>query len=251
MFIFRNLVVVWLMVFATPVLGREMLLIAMQDVDFAPYQYFEDNEMRGIHIEMIQGVANQLNYDIEFVRLPWNRLVRVVESGKVDGLSYMGSHQPDTGDFTWFHGGNALSVTASRLMVTKQSKLKFNGQLSEFDGKVIGVLRGFQYGGQVLENAKFEIIAADGVEHLKLLLDRGRIDAAIVMQSEWINYKKNGSDKYKILSRPVATIWVYLGFSKAKYGELFSHEFSIAMQEFLNTSEYQNIINKYITPLRQ
>lgn len=246
--LFRFLVFsVMSMLIALPA-AAEQLVIATMNQDFKPYEFEEQGEVRGVHIDTIRAVAKRLGYDeVVFVRMPWKRLVRSMEQGSVDGISYMGGFNRENNDLSWFHGGNALSVTAARLLVKKDSKLRFNGDESSLEGLTIGVLRGYQYGQNLLERANFNVFAADSIEQLKMMVVRGRIDAAIVSQSEWFDYRQNGSDEYKVLSRPVATIWVYIGFSKAKYGELFSYNFSQELKEFQNTAEYQAIIDRYVT----
>jgi hypothetical protein len=92
----------------------------------------------------------------------------------------------------------------------------------------------------------FNIFKADSVDQLKRLVRAGRVDAAVVLQSEWFDYKRNGSDEFKILNRPIANTLTWLGFSKLKYGEKFSFEFGEAMKAFQNTVEYIRLEKKYI-----
>lgn len=225
----------------------KFLLIAVNSTHNPPFEYIENGEIKGLHIDMVREVAKLLGYDVDFISLPRKRILRLMKHGAVDGVTFIGpAHMLDNSDLTWFHGGNGLSVSAARLLVRKDSSLRFRGKRSDLKGLTLAVLRGFRYGEGLLDNPDFEIFEADSVDQLKQLVKIGRVDAAVVLQSEWFEYKRNGSDDFKILNRPVANTWTWLGFSKAKYGEYFSFEFSEAMTEFLNTSEYQVLLKKYI-----
>jgi polar amino acid transport system substrate-binding protein len=223
------------------------LLIAVNSIHYPPYEYVENGVLKGLHIDMVRMVGKRKGFNVEFIQLPRARILKLMKNGGVDGVTFIGKSQAlDNSDLTWFHGGNGLSVSAARLMVRKDSKLRFRGNRSDLDGLKLAVLRGFQYGEELLTEAKFEVFEADSVDQLKRLVKAGRVDAAVVLQSEWFEYKRNGSDDYKILQRPVSHTWTWLGFSKVKYGEYFSFEFGEAIKEFVNTSEYNQLLKEYI-----
>jgi polar amino acid transport system substrate-binding protein len=224
---------------------KKILLIAVSTVDFPPFEYFENDQLIGIHIEMITQVAKLKGYEVDFIRLPRERILSRMKAGTIDGVTMVGLMDNEY-DLSWFHGGNAMSVSAARLLVRKDSKIKYKGKKSDLEGLTIAVLRGFSYGDGFFEDIKFTPFPVDSLGQLKTLVRLGRVDASIVTQAEWFEYRKNGSDTFKILSRPMSNMWSYMGFSKAKFGEYFSYEFSKEMSNFLNTSEYAQIINKYI-----
>jgi hypothetical protein len=131
------------------VLAAELkpLLIAVNSIEYPPYEYVEHEKLIGLHIEMVRMVAEIQGFSVKFVQLPRLRILKLMKNGEVDGVTFIGKSQAQfDSDLTWFHWGNGLSVSAARLLVLKDSKLRYRGKRSELDGLTLGVLRGFEYG---------------------------------------------------------------------------------------------------------
>lgn len=222
------------------------LIIAVNSMDYPPFEYTENKQIVGLHIDIVRAVALRKGLEVEFVQLPRKRASRMIQKGQIDGAIYIGeSGTSNNSDLTWGHKGNGLSASAARLLVRKDSDLKYKGRSDDLAGLTIAVLRGFYYGEDLITQRKFKTFEADSVDQLKRLVLVGRADAAVVMQSEWFDYKRNGSEAFKILSLPIAKTWEWLGFSRIKHSEQFSLDFAKEMQSFLNSSEYYELVVKY------
>jgi polar amino acid transport system substrate-binding protein len=54
--------------------------------DWKPFIYFENDEPKGISIDMFKKLAIELGYDIEFKYLPWSRSLMMLKSGEIDAM---------------------------------------------------------------------------------------------------------------------------------------------------------------------
>ena len=52
--------------------------------DFAPFEYMENDKMLGFDIELMNYIAARINYGVEFVNMPFDKLIPAVISGEVD-----------------------------------------------------------------------------------------------------------------------------------------------------------------------
>ena len=51
-----------------------------------PYEYMENNQTKGVNVELVEAAANSLGIRINWVAYPWTRCVASAKSGIVDGL---------------------------------------------------------------------------------------------------------------------------------------------------------------------
>ncbi len=52
--------------------------------DFAPFEYYEGDELTGFDIELMKCICERIGYDAEFVVLPFDELIPAVKSGEAD-----------------------------------------------------------------------------------------------------------------------------------------------------------------------
>lgn len=52
-----------------------------------PYQFFENKEMKGIDVQIMQVAASKAGCQLSFVEKPWAELLDMVENGKIDVLA--------------------------------------------------------------------------------------------------------------------------------------------------------------------
>ncbi|WP_020410736.1 transporter substrate-binding domain-containing protein [Hahella ganghwensis] len=64
--------------FASQVYAAERLTCVravLAEVDYPPFYYMKDDELIGISVEVLNQVADQLNLEIEYIRLSWPRVL--------------------------------------------------------------------------------------------------------------------------------------------------------------------------------
>lgn len=226
----------------------KVLKVGFSNVDSFPYEYQIDGQVHGLHIEMIRRVAQDFGYEVEAYSLPWKRILSMVAQGQLDAVSYMGGYR-NSHKMTWFYGGNAMTLNGFYLMNLKSNKeLTYHGDISVLEGKTVGVLRGYhfiEYQDETLGVDNLTIVEVSAPEQLLDMLERGRIDAAIVMRSTLAQYRRGELPGFKVHTRPISTIYVYVGFSKAVFEQAFVEEFGDAMKAFQDTGEFLKLQSYY------
>ena len=90
------LFVSWLL-FSIGVLAKQQEVIIVADDSYPPYSYVENNELRGIYIDLINLAAQRLakDYKIKFVAMPWKRALQEVKLGNAFAVipPYIHSHK--------------------------------------------------------------------------------------------------------------------------------------------------------------
>jgi polar amino acid transport system substrate-binding protein len=236
---------------------RPILTIGFSDIDSYPNEYLENGKLVGFHIEMITTVAHELGYDINAVRMPMKRLLKMNRRGKLDGVVYGHDASVTNDDFHFYSGstvyGNGLSVNSYFLMIKKSRKdIRFHGDFSSLENLSIGIIRGFNlinYGDFDAIFDGLKVFEADSQKQLDILLERGRIDAAIVPLTFFHRYKNGNLKDFKVLSRPLITDHSNLAFSKKKIAMEFVVKFSDQLVSYQNTSHYIKRL-KYYNQLR-
>jgi polar amino acid transport system substrate-binding protein len=224
----------------------KQLHIAFSDIDHYPFEYINDaGELTGLHIEVIEHIAAKQNYHIKTYRLPWRRIQRMINSGFLDGASFIAGHK-NSHKNVWFNAGNHLSVNAFYLMTRDDApKIKFKGDLQALEGKTIAVLSGYLFLENTSEALPFNVIEVDTEAQLFALVKRKRVDAALVMRSHFLRQQRKELEGFKIVRRPLDIFNVYIGFSKTKIHKTVSDQFAHDMELFWDTPEYMALRNKY------
>ena len=85
-FLLRIFCITLLYCLFTPVSYAEKTLKAATLI-YPPYEYPDDNnQSKGIAVELIQEASKRAGYKVEFDFFPWKRAVTMVESGQYDIL---------------------------------------------------------------------------------------------------------------------------------------------------------------------
>jgi polar amino acid transport system substrate-binding protein len=228
---------------------RAVLKIAFADVDSFPFEYMKGDEFVGIHPEMISAVADQQGFDVEFYRLPWKRILSMIENGELDAVSFIGGYR-NSHDATWFYGGNALTINGFYLMTLNDRKdIKYKGDLGVLKPLKIVSLRGYhflEWERNILNlQDRLDVVEVDTKEQMEQMLLRGRVDVAVVMRSTLEKKRRGNLNDFRVVSRPLNSVYVYLGFSKHNFEFPVVEKFGDAMREFQNTTEFSRIQKHY------
>ena len=113
------------------------LVIAYEDKENPPYYYAnisEPEKSRGVTLDVLNTIAKRLDFDIEYVHLPWLRALIKLKQNKVDAL-FHASYKPDRIKYGLYPMKNALVDTDKMLMTQRyilykhvDSPLNWNGK---------------------------------------------------------------------------------------------------------------------------
>jgi len=145
--------------------------------DWAPYNYNVNNTPQGYSIDFMNLLAQKLGINIEYVSgYNWNDYIEMLKNKKLDVMLNIAS-TPQREKYFAFTTPYFKSIDT--IFVRKDHKKDFK-ELSDFNGKKLGVIKGF-YEEELLRKyyPKIEIVSFDTtLDHLKALAF-GKVDGVI------------------------------------------------------------------------
>ena len=54
------------------------------NAEYAPFEYYEDGELKGFDIDLMNCIGERIGYDIDYVDMPFDALIAAIMIGKVD-----------------------------------------------------------------------------------------------------------------------------------------------------------------------
>lgn len=161
-----------------------------------PYHSYDDNgQARGLLVEFAQEWA--ADFSPRFVQCPWARCLKLVASGEADVLLWITRTEEREVDFVF------LDPPISYEDITLTLVLKANSpditSPEDFDGKVIGMLRGASFSLPILADIPPEnLIRAVSDEQLLQWLLADKVDAIVSAQQVFEHMHKGVIDAQKL-----------------------------------------------------
>ena len=88
----KRVVFLFLLVFLTACGKNDKQLIVATEAGFAPYEFYENNEIVGVDIDIAREIAKKLNKELVIKDVAFDSIINEVKSGKADigaaGISY-------------------------------------------------------------------------------------------------------------------------------------------------------------------
>lgn len=112
-------------------------LTVATEAGFAPYEFFYENEIVGVDIEIMKAVAKKLGYELVINDMDFNNIVAAVQSGKADVGAAGISIKPDRKESVDF--SIPYASTAQYVIVTSDKDIP---TVEDLAGKQIGVQEG-------------------------------------------------------------------------------------------------------------
>lgn len=98
---------------------KPKLTISRGDANIPPFEYIGDNGVTGIHIKMVNAVAEKIGYQVNWERTEWKRALIKVKAGSADAVTYV-SRTSEREEYMTFLRKNILSKTKYHLFTIKQ-----------------------------------------------------------------------------------------------------------------------------------
>ncbi len=216
--------------------------------EFPPFYFIDENNViRGASYEIAQHLAKTLNYDIEVHHYPnMQKLLEEVKHGRVDMVINL-TGTPQRRKLAFFTRTAHVYETQD-LIVRADSNITYNGELSSLSDYYIGTISGWTYGNDFDSSPYLQkVLVNDPDEQLRGLLS-GKYDIAINNQQFFLYYaqKLGVANAFKVISPVVYKLPVNIAISH-KYPEAKAlvNVFEQALQEFIQTEKYQEILNSY------
>ena len=247
----RYLLLCWLMLGClSNGVARETIHIVRGNGDYFPKEYVEEGVLKGLHLDLIHAVAEQLEVNVEFESLPWKRAMAELRYGNYDAMTYM-SRTQEREQFALFLKGNIISSSQVYPIVLAERKIEiqFDGSVQSLQPYVIAVGDGYKYGEPFDSAVRLKRYILPSPDQLTLteLLRHHRVDVII---SSRRNLRKVLSqhqidEQFHIFPQPVATDNSYIAFTKARDTGLIAEKFSSAISVFKTTKPYLDLLDYY------
>ncbi|MGF1743020.1 transporter substrate-binding domain-containing protein [Vibrio profundum] len=238
---FTPIIIFVLLNLASPFVSSKVLIF---ESGTYPLSYDIDGEPKGVYLDIVSEVFNDMNEPYSVVSLPFKRALYHTETNKgiVVGV-YKTRDRLDKLDFS-----EKIYTSQDVLFVRKDSKLEYS-KISDLKGKKIAVKLGWSYGHEfdrALERGEFTTVHGNSKRNFKLLL-LGRIDAFIETRISGINKIKELGiiDSVDIINTPVNTGEHHLAVKKGEHKELIEN-FNEHLRNIRLDGRYDKIISGHI-----
>ncbi|QTA93965.1 substrate-binding periplasmic protein [Desulfonema magnum] len=215
--------------------------------DFPPYQYMEDGQVKGMDVDIIRNICDQLAIETEFRSESWIKILKELKKGKADGIPSL-LRNKEREKFLCYC---SECVNTVKIVVLKQkgSSIKVAG-LNDLKNIPFGMIRGHSYGPEFDNCRELKRQYYNDNKELAILLHNGRIKLAVVEEKPFLFTSRTlgihdcSERAYTISDKPL-----YIGFSKKSLGEkgkALAEKFSEILREMKKKGEIQKIINNYV-----
>ena len=228
--------------FAPSALAADKVLKVATNVAFPPYEYYEDEKVVGIDVDIVQAICDKLGYEMELSDMEFGSIITAVAAGKVDvgfGAITITEERAKSVNFT-----TSYSTGIQSIIVKEDSPITGVEDL-EAKGIKIGVQQDTT--GDIYATGDFgeDHIARfnKGADAVQALLT-GKCDAVIIDNSPAETFVAQNQG-LKIL--PTVYAEEAYGFELSYDNEELYNAVNGALEELLADGTVQAIIDKYIS----
>ena len=164
---------------------------------YPPFTFHDPatNDLTGYDIEVIEAVANEAGWKLEFVEGPFDAIFPALDSGRVDVIANQITINPEREAIYLF----STPYTYSRGVIVTAADNDDIKTLDHLDGKVAAQSETSNW-AQVARDAGAEVRSVEGFAQAAELLVQGRIDVVVNDNIAVLDYlASTGSDEIKIV----------------------------------------------------
>jgi polar amino acid transport system substrate-binding protein len=213
------------------------------DVDYAPYSFIKDGQAAGFDIDFFKLLASKLSYAPDFTLAHWYRIQGMALDGELDAVLGV-LYSPDRDeylDFTVPYNTVRLS-----LIVPENSSIRRPGDIA---GKTMAYLKDDVLPELMLGQLSIAVNKKryDTLSLAVKSVERGECDFCIVPFS-YIKYslKRKDLNNLRILEDERLTAKYHIGITEQNTGII--SELNTAIRAVLQSSEYENLQQKWLFP---
>lgn len=214
--------------------------------DYWPPFSDASQESEGLALELLRRLLTDKGYQFVYEELPWQRVIKLAEAGQVDLIVGLW-HTPERARYLTF----SQPYYRSRVVFLKRrdDAFQYTG-LDSLNGRVVGTIRGYQYGDEFLQSSAFKRRIARQLADNISLLRRGRIDLTLdvesVVQSQLANMPEQERSELEIVTNPFIERPVYIACPKTNLTcKTLIDDFNASLAEFKSRDDYKLLLNKY------
>nr|WP_241664448.1 transporter substrate-binding domain-containing protein [Ningiella ruwaisensis] len=220
---------------------------------WSPYQYVDvDDQVRGLDVELINEVTQDMGCDIEYIQGTWVSLLQDLQDGEVDML--LGASKTESREeFAYFSEPYRTEEYAVYIRKDDEEVAELADIQALIDeGKRIGVVSDYFYGDQMsemLDDPAYSdqfVFSIMGELNIARLLD---MDIDAFVEDNFVGAsmlrRKAMNDYIVVHGHQIETGDIYVMFSKASVDKARVETFNERLRDFKQTEDYQMMIDKY------
>lgn len=223
-----------------------LLTVAVSDVDYPPYNFEENGIYQGFAIDILRHIEQHSKYRFRFVKLPWPRVLKDVESGKFDMIPTFFKTESRDKQYAFIEPNYGFEV--NQLFSLVENNISYSGKLEDLSQYTIGTVREYSY-GQTFDNAEMLSLKPEIDEEalVRLLLgNRTEIIIGNPMTFYDLLDQLNARDKVEALTPIVERTPVYFALTRNRADhKIIQQQFKLVIEELLQSSKYQKLLDKY------
>lgn len=215
-------IVVVLGIVAVPRAGRAAEPLHLVTLNWPPYEYAEDGEVKGIAVEIVREIFDRLDTPIEIQLNPWARSLKMVRRGRADAI-FTAYRTPEREKFLTYCD-EVLAMQRVGLFARADADISYDGDMQSLRDMKVAVVRDVSYGRKfdtMADSGGFaEVRVVNNAHATVRLLKRGDVDivpgnVGVVRTA----LAETGlKDEVKLLRPLLSEVPSYIAFSK-KAGE--------------------------------
>nr|WP_321512758.1 transporter substrate-binding domain-containing protein [uncultured Pseudodesulfovibrio sp.] len=230
---FQCILCVFITLFLFPVLaGAEQVILAYDE--YPPLNYTENGKAQGLMVDWVREAGKRLGVKTVFIARPFIRAMEESKFRGVDGILTVVKTK-ERQEYLYFPS-ISYAFDGPVLFAHSQSGVTVNS-LEDTRGLVVGVIRGYSYGGDVLEMLTGELrVVKDGDTLYKMIAER-RFDLGLGYKQTgafYLNKIKDGDQVEAVLALPEVSL--HLAFSKklGPHGQELTENFAREIEQIMN-----------------
>ncbi|MBI9010897.1 MAG: transporter substrate-binding domain-containing protein [Clostridiales bacterium] len=215
-----------------------------------PYVYYEKDMLTGFSIELFTEVFTRIGVEIEFVDIPFNRMLEELKSGSLDiGTDlYL---KPERQEYAVYP---SLPYAGYPTVLFKKSDMRFEftGDLKELIPYTIGYVRGYSLGplDTYKDSDTYDFSLTDSPEQNMENLNNSRLDLIIDIKSTGENIidQLNLSEEIIAVDPPIFYDYSYMVFSKKSNLDKLVTEYELTVKAMFEDKTIEMLSKKYNLP---
>ncbi|MCR5736047.1 MAG: transporter substrate-binding domain-containing protein [Eubacterium sp.] len=231
--------------------ANEDVLVVAISADFPPYEYVENNEYKGIDVEIAKAIGDKMGVEVQIKDMKFDTILGAVKSGEADigisGISITELRKKQV-DFS-----QSYTTTVQTIVVKEDSVIREASDLFRF-GKYrrVGVQTGTTGDLYCTDDIELEGLGRverynAGEDAIKALV-AGKIDCVVIDQEPAREFVKRNQG-LKILETAYAEEEYSVAIKKGN--KRLTKNINQALEELKNEGTIQKIVDKYINEKKE
>ncbi|WP_033136203.1 substrate-binding periplasmic protein [Aeromonas finlandensis] len=234
---------------ATNTLGAAPLVIGAED-DWYPYTYkgSDNGQPQGLTPELVKAVFAEEGIAIVFRTLPFARCMQDTKQGQMTAC-FNAAITEDNRDSYYWHNTPLFEEDFAIFALANEPRR--NLTFSSLEGMRVGIVIGYDYSSELMQNPKIRRIKAKSETQLIEMMVRGRIDYVLMSDiSGQLKIKQLALEGKVIKVGYISTVGLRLAFSRTyPGGEEMARRFEEGLQKIKHKGTYEVLVRDFKSKL--